>query len=75
MIYYRVFIEMSITDDENSIIDLTKINNYMLLLPELRGYRYTVTDTLTLYYIMDSEWKELDKHTKFRITMAQGFCY
>ena len=37
MVYPHVVIDMSITDDEKSIIDLTIISKYMLLLPKLGG--------------------------------------
>ena len=75
MVYHRVVIDMSITDDEKSIIDLTTISNYVLLLPELGGYGYTITDILSLYYSIDSEWKELDKNTKFSSPISPGCWY
>ena len=75
MVYHRVAIDMSITDDEKSIIDFTTISNYVLLLPELGGYGYTIADTLSLYYIIDSEWKELDNNMKFSSPMSPGCCY
>lgn len=34
----------------------------MLLLPELGRYGHTNTDTLSLYYIIESNWRELDKY-------------
>ena len=38
MVYHRFVIDMSITDGEQSIIDLTTIIKYVLLLPDLRVY-------------------------------------
>ena len=75
MVYHRVDIDMSITDDEKSIIDLTTINNYVLLLPELGGYGYNIAETLPLHSIIDSECKELDKSMKLSSPMSPGFCY
>ena len=33
IIYHRVVIDMSITDDEKMILDFTTISNYVLMLP------------------------------------------
>ena len=44
------------------------------MLLEQGGYGYT-KNTLSLYYIIDSEWKELDKNTKLRSPMLPGCCY
>ena len=39
----------------------SSIDNFVLLLPELGGYGYTNDNKLSLYYIIDSDWNELNK--------------
>ena len=62
MVYHSVVIDMSKTEEELCKVDTTAISSYVLLLPELGEYGYTKIDTLSLYYIIVSEWKELDQN-------------
>ena len=60
--FHNININMSLT--ENDILgdfDVTSIDNFVLLLPELGGCGYTNDNKLSLYYIIDSDWNELNK--------------
>ena len=61
MVYHNDVIDMSKADELCNVYIAT-ISNYVLLLPELEEYRYHNIDTLSLYYTIDSKWKELDKY-------------
>ena len=53
MVYHTIVINMSKTDDELRNIDITTINNYVLLITELGEYGHTNIDKLSLYYIIE----------------------
>ena len=55
--------------------DTTTFSNYVLLLPEFREHGYTTIHTPSLYYIIDSEWKELDQDMQLKITTSPRCCY
>ena len=75
MVYHAIIIDMSKKEDELCNIDTTSISNYVLLLPELGEFGYTNIDNMSLYYIIDSEWKELDRHLKFVSPKSPGTSY
>ena len=75
MVYHNGVIAMSKTEEEFCKVDTTVISNYVLLLPELGEYGYTKIDTLSLYYIIDSEWKELDQMMQLKIPSSPGCSY
>ena len=75
MVYHSVVIDMSKTEEELCKVDTTVVSSYVLLLPELGEYGYTKIDTLSLDYIIDSEWKELDQNTQLKITSSPGCSY
>ena len=75
MVYHTIIIDMSKREDELCNIDTTSISNYVLLLPELGEFGYTNIDNMSLYYIIDSEWKELDRHLKFVSPKSPGTSY
>ena len=75
MVYHTIIIDMSKKEDELCNIDTTSISNYVLLLPELGEFGYTNIDNMSLYYIIDSEWKELDRHLKFVSPKSPGTSY
>ena len=43
------------------------VTHFLLLLPELdnNGYQTGTTDDINAYYIIDSEWNELDENINF----------
>ena len=62
MKFHNISIDMSLTDNDIlSVFDASSIDNFVLLLPELGGYGYKNDSKLSLYYIIDSDWNELNK--------------
>ena len=60
--FHNININMSLTDkDLLSVFDVSSIDNFVLLLLELGGYGYKNDNKLSLYFIIDSEWNELNK--------------
>ena len=54
---------MSLTENDIlSVFDVSSIDNFVLLLPELGGYGYTNDNKISLYYIIDSDWNELNNN-------------
>ena len=66
---------MSKIDDGLYYIDTTTISNYLLLLPELGEHGYTPVDIPSVYYIIDSQWKELDQYMYLKSPTSPGCCY
>ena len=53
---------MSLTENDIlSVFDFSSIDNFVILLPEHGGYGYTNDDKLSLYYMIDSDWNELNE--------------
>ena len=62
-------------DDELCKVDTATISNYALLSPALGEYGYTNIDKLSLYYIIESEWKDLDRYIQFNLPKSPGCSY
>ena len=65
MNYHAINFDMSLTDFDLLPFDDTMITNYLLLLPELSKIGYIHLQTNASYYVIDSEWNELDKSNIF----------
>ena len=62
MNFHNISIDMSLTDNDIlRVFDASSIGNFVLLLPELGGYGYINDSKLSLYYIIDSDWNELNE--------------
>jgi len=62
MDFHKVEIDSSMTDTELQPFDENCISNYLLLLPELDKDGYINLEGNGSYYIIDSDWNELDCH-------------
>ena len=62
MDFHKVEINLSMTDTELQPFDENCISNYLLLLPELDKDGYINLEGNGSYYIIDSDWNELDCH-------------
>ena len=76
MNFHNINIDMSLTDNDIlSVFDVSSIGNFVLLLPELGGYGYTNDSKLSLYYIIDSDWNELNKDMQMISPKTPNCCY
>ena len=62
MNFHQVEINLALTDSELQPFDESFISNYLLLLPELDKEGYINLQGNGSYYIIDSDWNELDSH-------------
>ena len=65
MNFHKVTMDFSKTDLDLYDIGKEKILNYVLLLPELDKDGFIHKHMFSSYYIIDSEWNELDTNLKF----------
>ena len=65
MNFHKVTMDLSRTDLDLYDIDKKKISNYVLLLPELEKSGFIHQQMYSSYYVIDSEWNELDSNMKF----------
>lgn len=63
MNYHAINFDLSLTDFDLLPFKDAMITNYLLLLPELSKTGYIHTQQNSYYYVIDSEWNELDKST------------
>ena len=77
MVYHDIVVDMSIsnTDDGSCNVDTTVISNYSLLSPELGEHGHITIDIPSVYYIIDSQWKELDQYMQLKSPTSPGCCY
>ena len=60
---HAINLDLSLTDFDLLPFKDAMITNYLLLLPELSKTGYIHTQQNSYYYVIDSEWNELDKST------------
>ena len=65
MNFHKVKIDLSITDSDLQPFDESYISSYLLLLPELDKEGHINLQENMSYYIIDSDWNELDYHNLF----------
>ena len=61
MTYHKVLFDLSLTDLELLPFEEDAIDNYLLLLPELGKDGYINVEQNASYYMIDSEWNELNE--------------
>ena len=72
--FHNINIDMSLIDNGIlSVFDVSSIVNLVLLLPELRRYGYTNDNKISLYYIIDSDWNELNNNMQM-ISPKTPYC-
>ena len=62
MNFHQVNMNLAATDSQLQPFDEGFISNYLLLLPELDKEGYINLQGNGSYYIIDSDWNELDSH-------------
>ena len=67
MCFFNVSCDFNYDDMHITILKSSDITHFLLLLPELDndGYQTEATDDINAYYIIDSEWNELDENLNF----------
>ena len=65
MNYHLTNLDLSLTDFDLLPFEDKMITNYILLLPELSKIGYFHLQKNASYYVIDSEWNELDKANNF----------
>ena len=65
MHFHKVTMNLSKTDLDLNDIDKEKFLNYVLFLPELDKDGFIHKQMFSSYYIIDSEWNELDTNLTF----------
>ena len=65
MNYHATKLDLSLTDFDLLPFEDKMITNYLLLLPELSKIGYINVQKNASYYVIDSEWNELDKSNSF----------
>ena len=63
--YFKVSMDLSKTDLDLIPFDKNDIVKYILLLPEINEYGYMTKDQSASYYVIDSDWNELNQYMEF----------
>ena len=75
MVYHRVKMDLDTTDLNLMSIEEENISKFILLLPELCSTGYIKSLQNNSYYIIDSEWNELDEHMNWNRPKSPGSTY
>ena len=75
MNFHNVELNDEMTDMELNIMDVDSITRYVLLLPELNKMGYNHISKNGSYYIIDSDWNELDVELNFIPPKAPNCAY
>ena len=68
---------MNLISTDKHLVKLDKrvFTKFMLLLPKLGAFGYTNNQSPPLYYVIDSEWNELDEEKQFNHPKSPGCKY
>ena len=66
---------MNLTDYSLECFRKEIINQFILLLLEMETSGYKSDGDVFMYYIINSEWKELDENLVFSMPKTPGFIY
>ena len=75
MVYHTVKMDLDTTDLNLISIEEEDISKFVLLLPELCSTGYIKSLQNNSYYIIDSEWNELDEHMDWNTPKSPGCTY
>ena len=75
MVFHTVQMNEQSTDKQLVKLDESMFTKYMLLLPKLGEFGYTNNQSPLLYYVIDSEWNELDEEYQFNRPKSPGCKY
>ena len=66
MNFHKVLVDETITDFSLKTFAVSDINKFMLALPHIGTSGYQVNNQSYLYYIIDSEWNELNENNEIK---------
>jgi len=75
MNFHTVKMNVVLTDADFAEIEEMKITKYILLLPKLGDLGYANNEEASLYYVIDSEWNELNENMHFSRPTSPGCKY
>jgi len=75
MNFHTVKMNVVLTDADLAEIEEMKITKYILLLPKLGDLGYANNEQASLYYVIDSEWNELNENMHFSRPTSPGCKY
>ncbi len=75
MVFHTVQMNLQSTDKHLVKLDESMFTKYMLLFPKLGEFGYTNNQSPLLYYVIDSEWNELDEEYQFNRPKSPGCKY
>ena len=73
--YHKVILDLSLSDLHLLPFEEDTIQNYLLLLPELGKDGYINEEQNASYYVIDSEWNELNERNDFMPPKSPGCIY
>ena len=73
--FHNIEVDMKVTDFSMKHLIKASINRFMLLLPKIATSGCNMIEELSLYYIIDSEWNELDEKYLFKKPQTPGCIY
>ena len=75
MNYHTLELNDEMTDVQLNMLDVDSIKRYVLFLPELTEMGYSHISNYGSYYLIDSDWNELDIELKFIPPKAPNCSY
>ena len=75
MTYHKVILDLSLIDLHLLPFEEDTIQHYLLQLLELGKYGYINEEQNASYYVIDSEWNELNKRNDFMPPKSPGCIY
>ena len=72
--FHKLVVDMTITDFSLKKFGVSDIKNFLMALPKIgiSGYRYQFSNQSSLYYIIDSEWNELNENDELKAPGIPG---
>ena len=72
---HEMKIDLSMTKLDLILFNEDDIHNHMLVLPELSIFGYIHIECKSLYYVIDSDWNELDDNMNMETPKSPGCIY
>ena len=73
--FHNIAVDMNMTDYSLECFRKEIINQFILLLPEMETSGYKAGGNMCMYYVINSEWNELDENLVFSTPRTPGCIY
>ena len=70
--FHKLVVDMTITDFSLKTFGVSDIKNFLMALPKIGISGYQVSNQSSLYYIIDSEWNELNENDELKAPGIPG---